>query len=141
MKRWQARLAQHPSVDDTLVDDYYAFFECCYHLKDWLKTDTLVDQSVREKIENHLGPSLALCADIANGSKHLVRRPGAARVDPHAQVSTKAAVFSPAVYDPRVYQTRDQVIVRLNDRDRDALDVVTECVREWEDFLKANGLL
>jgi hypothetical protein len=96
---------------------------------------------VRSEVEANIGPWLAICADLANGSKHLDRLPGAARVDPDARVSARAAVFSPAMFDPRVFQTRDQVIVKVNDRDWDALDVVTECAREWEDFLKAKGLI
>jgi hypothetical protein len=38
MRRWYARLTEFVPVDDHRVDDFYAFFVCCFHLKDWLTT-------------------------------------------------------------------------------------------------------
>jgi hypothetical protein len=44
--RWLIRLGDtdtgrlHGSVSDSYQDEVYAYFQNCYHLKDWLKNDT-----------------------------------------------------------------------------------------------------
>src|SRR5437016_3705170 len=56
---------------DNYIDDMYAFFQNCYHLKDWLKKDPAFNAP--EDIEKFVTktPCLALCADICNATKHL----------------------------------------------------------------------
>lgn len=56
------------------VDDFYAFFTCCVHLKDWLKTDPSLDASIGIEAERLIESitGLQVCADVANGSKHHV---------------------------------------------------------------------
>ena len=34
MNRWYVRLTESQIVDEQHVDDFYAFFTCCFHLKD-----------------------------------------------------------------------------------------------------------
>src|SRR5260370_40735833 len=54
-------------------DDFQAFFMDCFHLKDWLKNDSASGLSGKE-VEDVVSNSgvLALCGELANGSKHLV---------------------------------------------------------------------
>jgi len=143
MKRWQSELTQDLPVDNRLVDQYYAFFECCYHLKDWLKNDATVPRSVRSKVEAYIRKSrpLCTCGDIANGSKHLEREPGKAWVDPAARLSVAPPAFQPGVFQKDAFQTEAQVIVKVSSKRHNALKVANECVREWETFLRSKGLI
>ena len=70
MRRWYARLTEFVPVDDHRVDDFYAFFVCCFHLKDWLKQDSAIDKRIGTDAEALVNSvlSLRLCADVTNGS-------------------------------------------------------------------------
>ncbi len=54
-------------------DDTYHYFQDCWHLKDWIKNDANLSQSVRDSIESEVDKHepLRVVADLANGSKHL----------------------------------------------------------------------
>jgi len=54
-------------------DDIWAFFQNCWHLKDWIKNDPAISNNIRNKIEKETKKfdSLMICADLANRSKHL----------------------------------------------------------------------
>jgi hypothetical protein len=54
------------------VDDAQGFFQSIHHLKDWLRHDpnvTFTQLQGGALIKAH--PTLQLCADVCNGSKHL----------------------------------------------------------------------
>jgi hypothetical protein len=75
--RWFERLQRPGEIDEHRRDEYYAFFLMCYHLKDWLKSDPIVQQrvlNIGRKIEDFVNGnlSLRLCADLANGVKQFV---------------------------------------------------------------------
>src|SRR5688572_12747241 len=80
MKRWYGRFQQldqgrvHDQRADEYLDIVHTFFQNCYHLKDWLRSDTAIHQSVRDAVEPHVNASreLRMCADICNGGKHAV---------------------------------------------------------------------
>jgi hypothetical protein len=54
-------------------DDIWAFFQSCWHLKDWIKNDLQIPSVIRNKIEEESQQydSLMICADLSNRSKHL----------------------------------------------------------------------
>lgn len=53
-------------------DDIWAFFQNCWHLKDWIKNDPMLPNSIRDSIEKEAENfnSLMICADLTNRSKH-----------------------------------------------------------------------
>ena len=53
-------------------DDIWAFFQNCWHLKDWIKNDPMLLNNVRNSIEKEVEKydSLMICADLTNRSKH-----------------------------------------------------------------------
>ena len=61
-----------PGGTDVAIDTVLSFFEAIHHLKDWLGNDPI---SGITKVEGDSlisrSPMLRLCADLANGSKHL----------------------------------------------------------------------
>jgi len=63
-----------PTFND--VEDFmWAFFQNCWHIKDWLRHDFTVDEKVRATIvaAAESEPDLRVVADLANGSKHFAR--------------------------------------------------------------------
>lgn len=54
-------------------DNLWSFFQNCWHLKDWIKNDSTLSQSIRNQIENETKnyKNLMTIADLANRSKHL----------------------------------------------------------------------
>jgi hypothetical protein len=141
MKRWRARLGERTGVEDRRVDDFYAFFSTCFHLKDWLKQDNSLPESVRADVETHVNATfwLKLCADLANGSKHLeLSRP---RVDPKARVGTQGPAVQPGAFQANAFQTKPIVTVNADGKAWAALTVANNCVAAWEGFLQDKGLL
>src|SRR4051812_44342227 len=78
-ERWYKRFAAinsgrvHDVPSDYYVDEIYAFFLNCYHLKDWIKNDSSLPSTVRSAVEDFVKSEewLCLCADVCNGLKHL----------------------------------------------------------------------
>jgi hypothetical protein len=80
--RWRARLDEAMHDEEQRRDDFYSFFGAAYHLADWIKTDDIVEQTVRDQAWSirHTG-SIGLTGDVTNGHKHLKRQPGRENVD------------------------------------------------------------
>ena len=51
----------------------WSFFQACWHLKDGIKHDPLVDAAAKTRIETAVEVSrmLAIANDMASGTKHL----------------------------------------------------------------------
>jgi hypothetical protein len=117
------------------LDDVQSLFEAVHHLKDWIRNDP---SSGVTKIDVHqlinTSPDLQLCADLANGSKHLV-------------------LTSPRTGDPSTTIARNDVAVHVGSgaahrfyvasvgAEHDALDLAERAVSEWEKFLTGQGLV
>src|SRR5580700_4784964 len=79
MIRWYDRFKDinqgrlHTVASENYVDEIYAFFLNCYHLKDWIRNDPNAPQAVQQMVEKHINANrpLRLCADICNSLKHL----------------------------------------------------------------------
>lgn len=123
------------------MDDFYAFFTCCFHLKDWLKHDHALPESLRADVEPYVEATfwLKLCADLANGSKHLTL--ASSRIDPKARVATQGPAFQPGAFQADAFQTRPILTVRADGRAWAALVVANNCVTAWDAFLAAKGPL
>lgn len=125
-----------PGGTDVAIDTVLSFFEAIHHLKDWIGNDP------RSGITSADGDSLInrslmlrLCADLANGSKHLSltrSRTGdtstdIARNDVTVFVGTKTAAH-------RFY-------VQSNNKEYDIVDIAEAAVGEWTRFLISKGPL
>ena len=75
MERGYTHINQPYQSSVSYEDDIQHYFQDCWHLKDWIKNDINVVQTVRNKIEAEVDSykSLRIVADLANGSKHLSR--------------------------------------------------------------------
>jgi hypothetical protein len=139
MMRWHKRVmatAQGGAApDEEHLDDLYAFFVTCHHLRDWLENDKSVAAAARGDLKAliHRERCLQVCADIANGWKHLRRHEGRAYVDARAHVTLAGSVVNEAFVADSAAIFADGVM--------EALPIVSECINAWEGFLTLRGLL
>jgi len=79
--RWYARFSrtnegrEHTDASDNYQDEVYAFFQNCFHLKDWIKNDSSVPSDIRDQVEGFMfgpaddrgkgRPAMQICADLA----------------------------------------------------------------------------
>lgn len=142
-KRWYERFKSidegrdHDMASDCYQDEIYAFFVNCYHLKDWLKNDPTSGIN-KDEIENFINKSenLSMCADLCNGSKHLViNQP---RKDTQTKIGGRSFSLGLGIGSPKISV---RYKVELKNRTYDAFDLATKSLKEWEDFLKSKKLL
>lgn len=143
IKRWYDRFTAldqgrpHDVPSDNYVDDVYAFFMNCYHLKDWIRHDSAVPPAVQQSVEGYINSNrfLKLCADICNSLKHLT-------VTSHR--SGESPAFGKKDYSlalgggPPTIRLKYQV--DATGGPIDAFQLATECVGAWDAFLAENGL-
>jgi len=142
VKRWHTRIAAATSFEPRDVDDFYAFFTCCFHLKDWLKNDPSLDRGIGHSAEVFIETrtvALQLCADVANGSKHFV-------IDKHVRHSSDARVErlmadADPPLDLPLDPKQEMTIIYADGVAWPALWVANRCVQVWEEFLVKKGLL
>ncbi len=124
---------------ENYVDEIYAFFQSCYHLKDWLRNDDSLTSAVQGAVEGYINQqrSLKLCADICNSSKHLqLNRPR----------SNENPAFGRKDYSLTLTANVDEAEISLklwintDSGAEDAFSLATECVQEWDAFLKTHSL-
>jgi hypothetical protein len=138
--RWFSRMEAtaegryHDTETDHYEDEAYAFFDSCFHLKDWLKNDPAHPLPEDVDIESVVQASepLRWCADIANASKHLFAG-RYARVDPKAEIAHRHYDLSLGNTSPTTVSAR--FVIRAAGDERDALELARECVQAWQDFL------
>ena len=111
-------------------DQVYAFFQNCYHLKDWIKHDesVRVSENVEDFIKKHC--ELKLCAVICNGTKHLVlkKMPLGGRKT-IVDVGRGTTIIS-------VKYTIDT----SSGSSVDAFELATKCLEIWEKFIREQVL-
>jgi hypothetical protein len=116
-------------------DDVVAFFQACYHLKDWIKNDPAA-APVAPLVEGYISrtPCLALAADICNGSKHLVLTmpPRSGHPSDFLHIGTTQNV--------RLETIAMSFRVDTPTGSQDAFQVATDCVKAWNAFVRANLL-
>jgi hypothetical protein len=142
-RRFLARVQSlDPRRDVDYQDDVWAFFQNCWHIKDWLHHDYKVPQSIRDRViaEAHASRILHVCRDMANGTKHRkltnrdkrgpVPRPRAM----HMWTSTTIVPGGLTTIDCLLKFPRRKV------RERSAREVAAECFDEWIRILQSQGL-
>jgi hypothetical protein len=114
-------------------DMLWAFFQNCWHLKDWIKNDLDAPNELRHGLEKALesGSYIPLCADLANRNKHLSLRI-------NRRNGKLQARFTITVGGPLRILHRYQVIYGDGDS-LGALDVARGAVEEWEKLINSHG--
>jgi hypothetical protein len=133
VRRFLERVEIQNRSDVEYQDLMWAFFQNCWHLKDWVSNDTTIPKQMSEGAVTaaHRSPVLMVCRDLACAMKHLSLddpKTGAA----HSHTNTTIQPGSPTVVD---------TIVDMGDgTTRSGLALAQECVAEWERILKQAGL-
>jgi len=141
-RRWYARLEaldvgrDHTVESDNYVDEVYAFFMNCYHVKDWIRNDPDVPEAVRARVEQYVNSSrpLSLCADICNALKHLTLNGSRSGESPSFGSKRYRLAFGGA---PKIGLTYE---IETAKGATDAFTLATECMEDWGRFLSDNGL-
>jgi hypothetical protein len=115
-------------------DDMWNLFQACWHVKDWVKHDPLVTQTVKDaiKVQAESNSLLLMCHDICNGTKHLkltTPRGGGARYE-----STEATHESGFLVRVDCW-IDDGAGNRISGK-----ELAQKCVAEWEQILTGHGL-
>ena len=125
------------------MDYSYAFFQHCYHMKDWLRNDPAYTFHSDKEIEDHISKSreLSICADICNGSKHLAfdRAPrSGAKPKFGRKIESETTVSTDGKVDYRSFA----MFVELEHAGarRDAFQLATAALESWESLLKEAGV-
>jgi hypothetical protein len=146
--RWHKRLTAirrgiRPDMSQAeALDDVYAFFMNCYHLRDWI-----INSGFRKKedVDAFIAatPELQLCADICNGLKHFRLDPKRALSAPTWSTASEVTFsfppgvssFIPGVADqpasisgPRWAFTTDGAAIGM-------FELADKCVGAWDRFL------
>ena len=128
----------HEVPSEHYVDDVLSFFMDCWHLKDWLRNDPASGLTKDELDEMTLGSNnLRLCADLANGTKHLKLTHWKAA--PDARFGPRHYAVGLSVGEPTTIAVKATVAAGNNAYD--AFELGTACVEEWKAFLSQKGLL
>jgi hypothetical protein len=138
--RWYERLNQlytgkfHNQSFAMDCDEMLIFFIFCHQLKDWIIKDLEIP---RKEVEDYITSTrcLAICADIANGTKHLGIDESR---DPRSGEDLR---MHPGIYitgdDPDHVELR--LFILLEDGTQiSALEIATDCVKKWDEFLNAH---
>jgi hypothetical protein len=144
MMRWHAKFRavdegrEHDMTSDNYLDDIHAFFQNCYHLKDWIKNDkTGIPATVRNSVEGYINSSdpLKLCADICNSLKHLTLTNHRSGENP---------TFGKKEFGLELGGGATKITLKwqvdTSSGPKDAFTLGTECVGAWDKFFATHGL-
>ena len=126
------------SDPDEQKDDVYAFFQCCYHLKDWLKEDSEFQSPKKVEVYVAQNKFLIICADICNASKHAYLK------NPHKDdnkntaniaLEPKRVIYAKVFNGGEAGSVSIKMEITYNDDTLDAFDVATNAVNVWKSFI------
>jgi hypothetical protein len=133
VRRFLKRIETHDRSWLDYDDDIWSFFQNCWHLKDWIKNDSAVPESVRTALEDELKnwPDLMVCVDLANATKHLqLNNPRVGAKHSHKNYSIVVGSSSKVEY-----------FIDKGDGSRvDGVTLADACVVAWEGVLAKFGL-
>jgi hypothetical protein len=88
VERFLNRISTPNANRDEYEDFFWAFFQNCWHLRDWIKHDSSISTTKRQSIARAVARSsiLKVCGCTANRSKHYKLR---WKIPPHLKKSGK----------------------------------------------------
>jgi hypothetical protein len=145
-ERWYKRFETintgraHDVSSDNYVDEIYAFFQNCYHLKDWIKYDASLPGAVRSAVEGFINSEepLRLCADVCNGLKHLrLLEPYRSGEKPKFGRKRFDVEFGAGV--PSTIRLKCEITTGT--RTVDAFQLATDALESWKKFITEYSLV
>lgn len=128
----------HSQTSQNYDDDVYAFFQNCYHLKDWIKNDPSCSKwsSVETFINSNC--DLQICADLCNGLKHLQLTKPRSTQSPQFSGGNISLNISEGLSGPTEIGITISYRITTASGDIDAFDLARNCVSTWESFVANN---
>jgi hypothetical protein len=140
--RWYQKLkaidqgTEHDLPSEYYMDDVYAFFTNCFHLRDWMIHDSDLEiENKEKKLKLFIDGSehMRICHDLCVGLKHLIiTKP---KVDSGTKVVKRRYELSLGENSP-IFKAK--YFVTSNERFYDTFLIATECIKEWKNFIKIN---
>ena len=146
VQRWNVRLkkvAAAPGDSERYFDDVYAFFQNCYHLRDWLeKSGSVGADKLTTFFRDHY--EMQLCRDICNGTKHFnLTNPS---IDADFSMVREYVPENWPGDKQRGHVIVHEAIDKKNTKSRknfigfNLIELADRCVGLWSEFLKQNKL-
>lgn len=136
-----------PELHDeaTSRDIVYHFCADAFHLKDYIKTTTGQSAAVKQSVEQlfdlsnpNASTALAICADVANGTKHLNLR--TSRFSPAAEiVSQEAGITLPFILGEAHFTYH--FVIEAGGATYSELDIAQGATADWDTWLVGNGFV
>lgn len=130
----------HTMSSDHYQDDVYAFFQNCYHLKDWIKHDP-VCAHWRPNVEDFVNGNedLCVCADLCNATKHLslTRGERSGKSPQFAQVAVHVIVAD-AFTERESVHLQSTYTIDTTTGLLDGYELAVRCVAAWRSYIDAN---
>jgi hypothetical protein len=128
--------------EEVSSDRFFDFVVTAYSLADWVKHDPAVSASAKADLQGIRGtPSIKICRDLANASKHFHLDP---QKNPNATVAAADSDrgFGVGRFGMGGYGVGEEAItvVLSAGTSRDGLNVMEEALRDWNDFFTSHGL-
>lgn len=138
--RWHDRVTrigtrQTQSADtEAEHDTLYAFFQNCYHLRDWLLNSGAVQQrDLEDFFRIHV--ELRVCQDICNGTKHL----GLDRPKVDGEFSIGREYVDPSDPRDRPHLNETWFVIAAGEK-YDLFDLAGRCMQLWDEFVHRHAL-
>jgi hypothetical protein len=147
--RFFSRLTNQNRSQLDYEDFLWAFFQNCWHLKDWIKNDVTIPQNIRDKIENEVKQynSLMIVADLANRSKHLALTRNIHEDARHTKTDVTVHVpcfhlhlaLGPGEPQTTVGECRSEYFYTIKTKDGseyDAAQIAEKAIADWDTIIK-----
>jgi hypothetical protein len=144
------------------LDDVYDFFLICYHLREWIQKDSIVEQSIKDKLptfeKDDSTVQFQMCRDLCNKSKHATLEE--TKWHKPNDVNTKIISYGGAVFKASTSEIEEaqkkkesihlksedgifmgNYLVAFKENQYDLKGVVQACMHVWKDFFEKNDLL
>jgi hypothetical protein len=140
-KRFRERMRAASTATD--FQDYTcAFFQCCWHVKDWVLNDPDVPEEKADSIvaSAEASPLLRICHDLCSGTKHLrLDRPQSGSGAAHDHVAFIMHLM-PMGQPDKPTEIDLKILDGIGNNLKSAHLLADECLAEWERVLQANGV-
>jgi hypothetical protein len=136
VRRFLDRVDGPQANDVEFQDMMWAFFQNCWHLKDWVENDALASEAQKTAVIDHAHASalLGICRELCNGTKHLGlgRKPSSGTGAAHDHVAISIV--------PGESSTIDCIVQDGFGNPISGKQLARDCVAEWERILQCEGL-
>ncbi len=124
-----------PNGFNDLEDNLWAFFQNCWHIKDWIRHDPEISQEVKDSIWEDVKGSktIQIVADMANGSKHFA-------TDPKLEWTGVAEAPTQVIRNQDGTSTFRHYLQVPDGSQITALDMAEQAMRAWQEILKKHDL-